>query len=83
MGVTADDTQIGDNLTPAWLGHSAAGLLNNTHEVVAWRERQWALEVRIASTQNEGVGKARTGGEHLDADLVGAGFGEGRLFRQF
>ena len=46
-------------------------------------ERAGDAAVRIASTPNEGIGKARACGEHLDADLVGAGLGEGGLFRYF
>ena len=81
LGVAADDAEIGDHLALAWLGYTGAGLLDNAHEVVAWCERQRALEVRVASAPNEGIGKAGAGGEHLDADLARAGVGNGRLFR--
>ena len=68
LGVTADDAEIGDHLAPPWLGYTAAGLLDHTHEVVAWCERQWAFEVRIASTPNEGIGKA--GARHRGGSAV-------------
>ena len=83
LGVAADDAEIGDQLALAWRGYAGAGLLDDTHEIVAWCERQRALEVRVASAPNEGIGEAGAGGEHLDADLAGAGVGDGRLFRQF
>ena len=83
LGIAADDAEIGDQLALAWLGHAGAGLLDDAHEVVARGERQRALEVRVASTPNKGIGKAGAGGEHLDADFARAGFGYGRLFRQF
>ena len=83
LSVAADDAKIGDQLALAWFGYTGAGLLDDTHEVVAGRERQRALEVRVASAPNEGIGKAGAGGEHLDTDLAGAGIGDGLLFRQF
>ena len=75
LGVAADDAEIGDHLALAWLGYAGAGLLDDADEVVTRRERQRPLEVRIASTPNEGIGEAGAGGEYLDADLAGAGFG--------
>jgi hypothetical protein len=45
-------------------------LFDHANEFVAWRERQRAFEVWVASAPNEGVGKAGAGGEYLD-DPVG------------
>jgi len=81
LNVAADDTKIGDQLALLWFCYTGAGLLDDTHEVVAWRERQRALEVWVASPPNEGVGEACACGEHLDTDLAGAGVGYGRLLR--
>ena len=78
---SADDAEIGDHLALARLGYTGAGLLDNAREVVARCERQRALEVRVASAPNEGIGKAGAGGEHLDADLPRARVRNGRLFR--
>ena len=63
--------------------HAGSGLLDDADKVVTWRERQWPLEVRVAAAPDEGIGEAGASSEHLDADLAGAGVGDGRLFRQF
>ena len=81
--IAADDAEIRDRLALVRHSHAGSGLLDDAHDLVAWGERQWPLEVWIAAAPDQGIGKAGAGGNHLDANLARAGVGNGRLFREF
>ena len=75
--------EIGDHLALARRSHVGAGLLDDADNLIAWREWQGSLEVRIAPAPDHRVGEASAGGEHLNADLAGAGIGNVGLVGQF
>ena len=80
LRVAADDREIGDPYALARRSHARPGLVDDADEIVAGGERQRPLEIGIAAHADEGVGEARAGGQHLDADLARAGLGKDRFF---
>lgn len=83
LSVAANHAEIRDQFTLARRNYAGARLIDDTHEFVSWRDRQRSLEVGVAATSNEAIGETGASGENLNSDLAGAGFGDGRLFRQF
>ena len=80
LRVAADDREIGDPYALARRSHARPGFVDGPDEIVAGGERQRPLEIGIAAHADEGVGEARAGGQHLDADLARAGLGKDRFF---
>jgi hypothetical protein len=83
LWVAANDTEIGDQLAFARRGYAGPGLLDDTHEIVAWRKRQRPFEVRVSAATDEGISEAGAGGEYLDTDLARTGVRNSLLSCQF